>query len=419
MNHSISCGLFAGAVACALLLQIPVARANKEEVLYSFCSQAACADGRSADNGLIAVHRKLYGTASFGGGSGCGGAGCGTVFTFDPRTGIQSVLYSFKGGDDGAVPNGLIRRNRMLYGTTTEGGGGGCFGLGCGTVFALEPQTGTERVLHAFSESTEGVFPYGTLISLNGVFYGTTENGGGTPCNGNFGCGTVFGIDPDTGIEKVLYTFCSQQNCTDGAQPEAGLTKMNGILYGTTLEGGGKGCDADFGCGTVFALDPQSGTETVLHAFGGGKDGRYPSASLIHFRGILYGTTFQGGGSSCYGVGCGTVFALDPQSGATTLLHSFGGKDGAYPSAPLTNVRGTLYGTTGNGGRSRGGVTGYGTVFALDPQTAALTMLHTFAGSPDGNGPYGALLHVPGGRLYGTTDSGGAHNDGTIFSIRR
>ena len=63
----------------------------------------------------------------------------------------------------------------------------------------------------------------------------------------------MFSIDPNTGAETVLYTFCSQPNCADGAYRDASLIAVNGNLYGTTENGGGPGCNG-FGCGTVFAL---------------------------------------------------------------------------------------------------------------------------------------------------------------------
>jgi uncharacterized repeat protein (TIGR03803 family) len=78
--------------------------------------------------------------------------------------------------------------------------------------------------------------------------YGTTSEGGGE-CNG-FGCGTVFSLDPATGAETVVYSFCTQPYCGDGAYPASGLLDMNGALYGTTEEGG------TYAYGAVFAITP-------------------------------------------------------------------------------------------------------------------------------------------------------------------
>jgi uncharacterized repeat protein (TIGR03803 family) len=183
--------------------------------------------------------------------------------------------------------------------------------------------------------------------------------------------------------EKVLYSFTYGMNDMDGADPAADLIDVNNTLYGTTFAGGA------YGEGTVFSLDLASGTETVLHMFGNGKDGRAPAGSLIDVNGTLYGTTEWGGKNTACGTnaGCGTVFALDLSSGVETVLYSFCSQqncpDGTYPSASLISLNAMLVGTTTGGGANRGG-----TVFALDPGTGAEKVLYSFCGQPnctDGN----------------------------------
>ena len=93
---------------------------------------------------------------------------------------------------------------------------------------------------------------------------------------------------------RVLYRFAGG---SDGAQPVAALIDVNGILYGTTENGGGSGCKK-LGCGTVYSITT-SGAEKVLHSFAGGSDGAYPAAALVDVNGTLYGTTENGGGSGC------------------------------------------------------------------------------------------------------------------------
>ncbi|MGB7016572.1 MAG: choice-of-anchor tandem repeat GloVer-containing protein [Candidatus Cybelea sp.] len=100
-----------------------------------------------------------------------------------------------------------------------------------------------------------------------------------------------------TGAEKVLHSFGSG---SDGEGPVPGLTQLNGLLCGTTRNGG------MYGDGTVFSIS-RSDTEKVLHSFGSGSDGKPPTAGLIDVNGTLYGTTFVGGTH-----GKGTVFALTP-----------------------------------------------------------------------------------------------------------
>jgi uncharacterized repeat protein (TIGR03803 family) len=429
-----STGLLAGAFAATLALPFPAAAAARggEKVLYSFCNQQNCTDGAAPQAGLIDVDGTLYGTTGGGGLDSDCESGCGTVFALDPKTGVERVIYSFcsqQNCTDGEHPfAGLIDVNGTLYGTTVNGGlYSGCEG-GCGTVFALDPKTGAEKVLHSFGSGTDGFTPFAALIDVKGTLYGTTE-GGGTGCGAEPGCGTAFAIDPKNGAETILYSFCSQQNCTDGSAPETALIDVKGTLYGTTPMGGTNCQGGGGGCGTVFALDPNTGAEKVIYSFCC-RDGRFPTAGLIDVTGTLYGTTVWGGRKSdCqYGRGCGTVFALDPSSGAETVLHSFCDQqsctDGTNPEASLTDVAGTLYGTTLYGGDRACGQEyrrlRCGTVFTLDPNTGAETVLYSFCrqqNCADGELPWGALIDV-NGTLYGTTTGGGSNGEGTVFALK-
>ncbi len=213
-----------------------------ETVLYRFCFQGdPCTDGGSPYAGLIKDKAgNLYGTTAEG-----GTYSGGTVFRLAPD-GSETVLYSFARGSDGAYPKaGLIADSAgNLYGTTASGGGTGCGGYGCGTVFKLAPE-GTETVLYAFT-GNDGAYPEaGVITDSAGNFYGTTQQGG---TNDN---GTVFKLAPD-GTETVLYSFAGG---SDGSLPFAGLiADKKGHLYGTTSEGGSTRCYG-FGCGTVFKLN--------------------------------------------------------------------------------------------------------------------------------------------------------------------
>src|SRR5579862_1717784 len=108
--------------------------------------------------------------------------------------------------------------------------------LGCASVQSVPAAASdkfTETVLYSFcsqANCADGSGP-NDLTHLNGTFYGTTENGGGTCVSQPEGCGTVFSLDPNTGAETVLYSFCSDQRC--GINPNAGLIELSGWLYGT------------------------------------------------------------------------------------------------------------------------------------------------------------------------------------------
>jgi len=175
------------------------------------------------------------------------------------------------------------------------------------------------------------------------------------------------------------------------------------------------------GCGIVFKLSPD-GTLTVLYDFTGGSDGAQPAGLVRDAAGNLYGTTAVGGDLSCgfSNSGCGTVFKLSP-GGVLTVLHSFTGPpDGEEPGSRLIrDAAGSLYGTTSYGGDAAcASATGNcGTVFKVDA-SGNETVLHAFAGKPDGEAPFGSLVQDGAGNLFGTTRLGGdANDDGTVFKI--
>jgi uncharacterized repeat protein (TIGR03803 family) len=391
-------------IAVVALTLLPVAAgAATEQVLWSFGDKKP--DGRYPTGGLISVNGTLYGTTDYGGEGShhreCQQkTTCGIVFSLDPETGMEKVQWLFGNGADGSNPEaGLISLEGMLYGTTTHGGQSHY-----GTAFSLNPGTGAETVVYSFCSQqncTDGSSPPANLISVKETLYGTTPDGG------QYGYGTVFSLDPTTGTEKVLWSF---GNGADGQYPEAGLISVKGMLYGTTELGG------QYSDGAVFSLDPTTGKEKVLWSFGNGTDGRYPEADLISVGGTLYGTTYAGGQYNCPDTSCGTVFSFDPRTIAEKVLWSFGnGIDGWNPAAGLVFVDGTLYGTTYYGGDNCLSA-GCGIVFSLDPTTDTETVLWSFGSGTDGKSPGGGLISV-NGTLYGTTEFGGAHGRGTVFSL--
>jgi uncharacterized repeat protein (TIGR03803 family) len=166
---------------------------------------------------------------------------------------------------------------------------------------------------------------------------------------------------------------------------------------------------------TIVASVAQAQTFKVLHSFKGKTDGRNPLGSVIQDgSGNLYGTAWQGGDLNCRpSFGCGIVFKLGSGNNKETILHSFaGGTDGEGPSASLLmDASGNLYGTTDTGGVGR-----YGTVFKINAR-GKLSILHSFTGGTDGAFPFSAVISDESGNLYGTTFNGGAHGYGAVFKV--
>lgn len=212
-------------------------------------------------------------------------------------------LYGFKGhpSGDGKWPNGsLVAVDGVIYGVTMTAGI-----HEHGVVFSID-SSGNERIVYAFTGYPDGVQPNG-LAFLNGTLYGTTF-GGGTHRKG-----TVFALTP-SGTEHVLHSFGGGQ---DGQVP-SDVVSMDGRLYGVTQLGGANGR------GTVFEIST-SGSERIVYSFKGGADGAIPEGRLLAKDQLLYGTTDQGGGTGCYGVGCGTFFSMTP-AGTKTILYEFKGQ---------------------------------------------------------------------------------------------
>jgi len=168
-----------------------------------------------------------------------------------------------------------------------------------------------------------------------------------------------------------------------------------------------------YGYGVVFEISP-AGQERVIYSFTGGADGATPDSGLLSFDGYLLGTTSAGGA-----LGAGTVFAITPQH-REVVLHSFtGGADGSGPQSNLAmDASGNLYGTTFSGGAH-----GNGTVFELihpKVKSGAWTeqVLYSFGTAPDGINPVAGVSFDKGGNLYGTTSAGGTSSYGTVFQLK-
>jgi uncharacterized repeat protein (TIGR03803 family) len=339
----------------------------------------------NGNNGCCPVAGLVHATDGnfYGTGYGGGANGYGTIFKITPA-GTLTTLYSFcakSGCADGDSPEAALIQadDGSFYGTTQFGGLGNC-GYGCGTVFKITPG-GVLTTLYAFDYS-DGFPPVGGLIQgIDRNFYGTTSR-------------TVFKITPG-GTLTTLYTFCSETNCADGNSPYDTLVQgTDGNFYGTTYAGG-TNCVPVGGCGTIFKIT-RGGTLTTLHSFAGPPtEGAYPYAGLVQGTdGNFYGTTDGGGSASECNGGCGTAFEIT-SGGALNTLHNFNyNGDGGFVNGGLLQATdGRFYGTAAGGGAYGTN----GTIFSLS------VGLGPFVAFVRDSGKVGTKLEILGQGLKGTT----------------
>jgi uncharacterized repeat protein (TIGR03803 family) len=320
--------------------------------------------------------------------------------SFGVEAGANTVTQNFLANVDGQSPQSALigDASGAFYGTTYNGG---AYGPGC--VYKLTPTSSgyRETIIHSFGAEPDGWNPMGGLIEdKNGALYGTTRYGGMSQL------GTVFKLVPSAHgyTEKIIYYFQG----ASGSNPRGSLlADASGSFYGTAEYG-------PFGDGVDFKLARSGGgySYSAIYVFQGGADEALPVGSLIaDSASDLYGTTY--GGEYQYG----TVYKLTPGVGgySESLILSFEGQNGENPLASLAaDSSGALYGTTSKGGTAKKGV-----VFKLTPEgsTYAESVLHDFTGGADGAHPQDDIAVDSGGRVFGTTLIGGAHNAGVVFQL--
>jgi uncharacterized repeat protein (TIGR03803 family) len=300
-----------------------------------------------------------------------------------------------------------------LYGTTLFGGGSGCGGGGCGIVFRLTPPPRLchnilcpwiETVLHRFDDNpSQGYAPWSAVtFDSAGILYGTTMHGGGD-CNGQ-GCGVVYKLTPSGGSWNfsMVYDFSTG----DGALPTAALTlDPSGNFYGVTAYGG------SFGFGNVFRLMRSGGgwTYSSLYSFQDGNDGGYPTADVIlDASGNIYGDNTDGGAHF------GVVWELSPSQGSWNFT-AIDSPNCCIVAGVSRDSGGNLYVVTWSGGQD-----GAGAIYQLSHSggTWTETNLHSFV-DDDGAFPYTDVVFDASGNMFGTTTSSGHGNDGTVWQLSR
>jgi len=335
----------------------------------------------------------------------------------------SSTIYSFGATEpiDGAVPKGsLTSVNGLLFGRTTTTivtARPPPMTIGSyGVIFHFDPNNvaSTYSIDHVFAggDLDDGDNPrHDAMTPLNGLLYGTTLEGG-THNNG-----IIFSIGQDGTDYQVLLSL---HNSIGDESHSCFVVGQNGILYGMTASGG------DNGEGVIFSFNPATPTPTptatptampanfqTLFSFAcASSTGKEPHGRLTLDPNltILYGMTRKGGDHDL-----GVVFKFDTSDNTYSELHDFAGghDDGATSDHGYVVQSGDhLYGMTTNGGHHDDGV-----LFRIKTDGSSFDLLHKFGETHhDGKNPYGSLLLVDN-KLYGTTANGGDNDLGTVFVI--
>lgn len=425
--------VFAAILTVSLIADLETgAPAAVEHPIYTF---AGSPDGANPISGVVVDSKTgaIYGTTAYGGGA----SNAGTVFELIPPSAIggtwtERIIHSFGPVPDGANP-GLVTedpRSGALYVAASSGGA-----YDVGAVFEMIPPSiaggsWTEAPVHSFGPTgcgsgvnpppcTDGAVPLSALaLDSSGNLYGTTGYGGSSAA------GVLFELSPPKSqnagwTETIAYNFasCPSPNLA------LWLYFVSFDLLVDVATGNLYGSGDDCGSGRIFQLTPPANaggvwTETDLHIFP--FDGGFiPSGALATLNGNIYGTTVYGGEYNQ-----GSIFvdvpSISPVAAGESTLYSFlGGADSANPVGGLVAGRGPLfYGTTRGGGSN-----GMGTIFTLfyADRSWVEDDLYDFQGGMDGATPLAGLTVAPSLSsndkisFFGTTASGGANNNGTVF----
>lgn len=223
----------AGAYGVGVVFQLKRVHMNAWEfkVIHTFTGGN---DGAAASAGRLLIRNgHIYGVATAGGAHGKGAA-----FELTPSTVGEwhvKVLYGFKGQPDAGFPYGALSADKSgnLYGTTYYDGANNL-----GSVYELIPDghgNWSEKVLYSFKGGSDGASSLANLVfDTAGNLYGTTSEGG-AGCS----CGVIFKLASDghgNWSESIPHRF---QGSPDGAFPYNGMVAgAGGYFYGATVHGG-------------------------------------------------------------------------------------------------------------------------------------------------------------------------------------
>jgi uncharacterized repeat protein (TIGR03803 family) len=238
----------------------------------------------------------LYGVTAAG-----GSTNAGTLFKMTTEGTGYVILFSFPGGADGGSPSTLIEgSDGVFYGAVHYAGGP--YDRVYGAIFALNKDGSGYNLLHLFDTANwDGAYPSSLIEGSDGALYGTTSGvtaAGGNPNTNLFG--TVFTLLKDGSGYTMLHS-CDYWN-GDGTSATGLVEGTDGMLYGTTMQGGGTNS-----AGILFRLGKDGSGYRIVHSFVAGDDGSGPIGLAQGSDGAFYGVAWQGGSMNC-----GTTFKLWP-----------------------------------------------------------------------------------------------------------
>jgi uncharacterized repeat protein (TIGR03803 family) len=328
------------------------------QVLHSFQNQP---DGAQPYGGLtMGNDTRLYGVTS-GGGAG----NAGTVFSYDTATQAYQKLADFTGANGSAPLGTMTWFNGKFYGLANTGGLNGV-----GDIYCFDPVTSSLTDVYDM-DSSSGILPNGSMYLINSKLYYAAAAGGA------YGGGTMMGFDPATKTCTDIYDFGPHSS------PSSYFTVVGDLLYGTTSTGGGSGS------GNLYSFNPittayRDHNDFYIYYFG-----QYPRG-VASYNGIIYGTTQDGGPNYEDGL----IYSYNLSTRIRSTIYEFDDEfnyDGKFPpySNPVITPTGLMLGVT-----STGGTGGGGTVYSYDINTGVYTVLHNFDWYTTGGSPMG--LYLPG-----------------------
>lgn len=259
----------------------------------------------------------------------------------------------------------------------------------------------------------------GLIKSADGVNWQTVTTTNAITSIGNFSKATVFnnsvyvGLNSNNGAMLARTSDMINWSLLDNkAKPyslfnsslgtPSGVTaELNNVIYGTAYNGG------NYNEGAIYSFDKNSNVLSLRKSFEY-QTGTFAMGGLVlHPNGKMYGVASNGGSNES-----GTIFEFDPSIDTIIALHHFNAPDGSSPEGELLIIGNTLYGTSRYGGPSNSGV-----FFKYDITTLTFTKLFDFDGGITGREPVGGLTFDGVSKIFGVTPSGGANDQGTLYSF--